>query len=108
MDIIKGAGSVLRPTSVQCGYPLGFLFGSHFRSHFGTHFGTHLGTHCGTHVGAHFGTQFGTHFGTHFRIQNPALLWNSLVDPFIDPTTDMVFTKDAGAGAKCDHVCVRT
>ena len=26
---------------------------------------------------------------------------NSLVDPFIDPTTDMVFTK--GAGAKCDQ-----
>ena len=26
---------------------------------------------------------------------------NSLVNPFIDPTTDMVFTK--GAGAKCDQ-----
>ena len=28
---------------------------------------------------------------------------NSLVDPFIDPTTDMVFTKGAGVGAKCDQ-----
>ena len=28
---------------------------------------------------------------------------NSLVDPFIDPTTDMVFTKGVSAGAKCDQ-----
>jgi hypothetical protein len=28
---------------------------------------------------------------------------NFLVDPLIDPTTYMVFTKGAGAGAKCDH-----